>query len=192
VGAVSPRTLRCSIEQIIEWHPRLYVEPHAAAFVAVAGWYSRPPAHAEVECEGVSPRWLRGATGFRMEVGWDGETVDKAERLRATMQQKLLVELAALAVAFLLGRRILKMGRLDVTDYGGRADYCSPKTRRVLEASGTEVPAEFGRRHREKVEQALKNPFGWDACVVVCAFREEAHRVRLSSHPYEGASRGEG
>jgi hypothetical protein len=189
---MSPRSLRYSIEDIIAWHPRLYVEPHAAAFVAVAGWYSRPPACFEVERERITSRWLRGATQFRMEVGWDEPTIDKAERLRATMQQKPLVELASLAVAFLLTRRILRMGRLDVTDYGDRADYCSPRTKRVLEVSGTEVPAELGRRHREKAAQAQSNPFGWDATVVVCAFREEAHRVCLSSHHHKGANRGEG
>ncbi len=26
------------------------------------------------------------------------------------------------------------------------------------------------RRHREKAAQALDNPYGWGACVVVCAF----------------------
>jgi hypothetical protein len=189
---MSPRTLRCAIEDIIEWHPRLYVEPHAAAFVAVVGWYSRPPAPFEVECEGVASRSLLGPTRFALEVGWDEPTVDKAERLRATMQQKPLVELAALAVAFLLAGRILRLGRLEVTQYGDRADYCSPATKRVLEASGTEVPAEFRRRYREKVAQATSNPFGWDACVVVCAFHDEPHRVRLSTHRHKGASRDEG
>jgi hypothetical protein len=83
---MTPRTLRCSIEDVVGWHPRLYVEPHAAAFVAVVGWYSRPRARFDVECEGIASPWLRGRSGFRMGVGWGEATVDKAERLRATMQ----------------------------------------------------------------------------------------------------------
>ncbi|HEX5269415.1 MAG TPA: hypothetical protein VFW33_02960 [Gemmataceae bacterium] len=189
---MSVRTLRCAIEQVIAWHSRLYVEPHAAAFVAVAGWYSRPPARFEVECEGITSPWLRGGTGFRMEVDWGEATVDKAERLRATMQQKPLVELAALAVAFLLARRVLKVGRLEVSEYWERADYLLPGAEHVLEASGTEVPGDLGRRHREKAAQAQSNPFGWPAYVVVCAFQDEPHRVRLSHHHHKGASRGEG
>jgi len=189
---MSARTLRCSIEDIIAWHPRLHVEPHAAAFVAVVGWYSRPPAGFEVECERIASPWLRGATSFRMDVGWGDATVDKAERLRATMQQKPLVELAALAVAFLLARRVLKAGRLEVSEYWERADYRLPGAEHVLEASGTEVPGELARRHREKAAQARSNPLGWPAYVVVSAFGDEPHRVRLSHHPHQGASRGEG
>jgi hypothetical protein len=54
------------------------------------------------------------------------------------------------------------------------------------------VPAELGRRHREKVAQARENPFGWDAYVVVCAFSTGGHRIRFTGHPFEGAKRGEG
>jgi hypothetical protein len=48
--------------------------------------------------------------------------------------------------------------------------------------SGTERPSELGRRHREKVTQALANPFGWSAYVVVCAFSQEVHQIRFSYH----------
>jgi hypothetical protein len=40
----------------------------------------------------------------------------------------------------------------------------------VLEVSGTQNPDELARRHRDKVAQAQDNPFGWGACVVICAF----------------------
>jgi hypothetical protein len=62
----------------------------------------------------------------------------------------------------------------------------------VLEISGTEVPAELRRRHREKVAQARDNPFGWDAYVVVCAFSSGGHRIRFTRHPFEEAPHGEG
>jgi len=102
------------------------------------------------------------------------------------------VELASVALALILGIRVVPLGRLDVTDYGARADYRSRKRKVVLEVSGTEVPAELGRRHREKVAQAQDNPFGWDAYVVVCAFVPEGHRIRFGKHRIEEAEHGEG
>jgi hypothetical protein len=44
---------------------------------------------------------------------------------------------------------------------------------------------------REKVAQALANPFRWDAYVVVCAFSAEGHRVRLSGHRWKKSPRAE-
>ena len=38
------------------------------------------------------------------------------------------------------------------------------------------------RRHREKVAQALENPFGLDAYVVVCAFSTFGYSIRFSYH----------
>lgn len=61
----------------------------------------------------------------------------------------------------------------------------------VLEISGTEAPAELGRRHREKVAQARDNPFGWGAYVVVCAFSPTGHRIRFSKHSIQEAERGQ-
>jgi hypothetical protein len=55
---MKPRGLRCAIEDLSQWHPYLYVEPYAVAFVAVTGQYSVPPANFLVECEGVKSRWL--------------------------------------------------------------------------------------------------------------------------------------
>jgi hypothetical protein len=79
----------------------------------------------------------------------------------------------------------LELGRLEVTGYGDRADFRSLRRRAVLEISGTELAGEFLRRHREKVVQAARNPFGWDAYVIVCLFCARGHRIRLSRH--EGA-----
>lgn len=79
-----------------------------------------------------------------------------------------------------------------MTDYGARADYRARKRKLVLEISGTEVPAELGRRHREKVRHARDNPFGWDAYVVVCAFSSAGHRIRLSKQSIQEAENGDG
>jgi hypothetical protein len=185
------RTLRCAVEEIAAWHPQLFLEPHIVACVGVMSPYSGSPAVFEVECEDIASRWLGRAKGFTLEVSWQDETANKASRLRVTMQSKPLVEMAAVALAMVLAYRVMPLGQLDVTDYGGHADFRSLSASTVLEISGTETIAELGRRHREKVAQALANPFGWDACVVVCAFASRGHRIRFSGHRLEEAAHGE-
>jgi len=176
------RTLRCVIEGLDGWYPRLLLEPHSIACVAVLSQYSAPPATFDVTCEGVTSRWLGEDSNLRPEVSWTAEMAAKAARLLATMQQKPVVELASVALAFVLARRLLALGQLDLNDYGERADYRSPSAECVLEVSGTEDVSELGRRHREKVAQALDNTYGWGACVVVCAFSANGHRIRVSRH----------
>jgi hypothetical protein len=102
--------------------------------------------------------------------------------LVTAVQQKPKVEMASIALAFVLARRLVALGQLDLNDYGERADYRSPSAECVLEVSGTESVSELGRRHREKVVQALDNTYGWGACVVVCAFSAKGHRIRISQH----------
>jgi hypothetical protein len=179
------------IEEVAEWHAQLFLEPHIVACAAVLGKYSAAPAVLTVECERIASQWLGKARRFTLEISWSEATTIKAARLRATMQSKPLVELAAVALALVLGRRVVPLGQLDVTDYGGRADYRSLGMSRVLEISGTETLTELGRRHREKVAQAVANPFGWDAYVVVCAFSSKGHRIRFSAHRWEESARGQ-
>jgi hypothetical protein len=176
------RILRCAVEDLERWYPRLFLEAHSVAGVAVMRRYSDPPATFEVKCEGITSRWLGEDSTFRLEVSWAEETAAKAVRLLATMQQKPVVEMAALALAFILARRLLALGQLDLNEYGERADYRSLSAQCVLEVSGTEDISELGRRHREKVAQALDNTYGWGACVVVCAFSAKGHRIRVSRH----------
>jgi hypothetical protein len=186
------RRLRCAIEQIEIWRPELYLAPHIVAFVAVAEKYSDSPALFDVQGSGAELHWFKGAAVFRLEASWHRETLEKARRLRATMQAAPLVELASIATAMILTRRVIPLGILDVTEYGDRADYRDRKCQAMLEVSGTEVPSELGRRHREKSIQALGNPFGWDAYVVVCAFSSSGHRIRVSHHRRREAPHGEG
>jgi hypothetical protein len=185
------RTLRCAIEAVVSWHPRLYLEPHVVAWVSVVSPYSESPARFEVECESIPSRWLGKETRVLLEVSWAEDTAQKARRMRVTMQSRPLVELAAVALGLLLADQMVALGQIEVTEYGDRADYRSWIASRVLEISGTETLAELGRRHREKVAQALKNPFGWDAYVVVCAFSDQGHRIRFSGHRYEESAHGE-
>ncbi len=189
---MSPRLLRCAIEELADWHDNLFVEPHIVAFVAVASRYTTSPALFEVECGNVVSRWLGKARECHLEVSWRGDTGEKASRLRATMQTNQRVELASVALALILTNRVVPLGRMFVIDHGGRADYRARKRKAVLEVSGTEDRAELGRRHREKVAQAQGNPFQLEAYVVVCAFSADGHRVRFTRHPYGEARHGEG
>jgi hypothetical protein len=188
---MTPRVLRCAIEDLASWHPSMYVDPHSAAFVAVTGQYSVTPARFAVDCDGVESRWRGNVREFTLEVAWSEQTVDRAERLRATIQPGPLLELASVAVALILTHRVMRLGPWNVMEHGGRADYRSTRVRRVLEISGTERPGELGRRHREKIEQALANSLGWGAYVVVCAFSEAGHRVRFTGHRREDSARGQ-
>lgn len=182
---MASRILRCKIEELADWYARLFLDPYIVACVAVMSRYSRSPASVEVDCKGIDSRWLAGADQFRLRVSWTKATAEKAERLRATMPSKEVVELASVALAFVLARRVLGLRDLVVTNRGEAADYRAPKVSRVLEVSGTETLAELGRRHSETVTQALQNPFSWDAYVVVCGFATPVHRIRFSAHSWE-------
>ena len=173
---------KCAIEKVSDWHPHLFLEVHIVACVAVMRSHSASPAVFEVTCENIVSEWLGEETQFTLEVSWSTETERKAERLRATIQTRPIVEMAAAALVFILTPNIVHLGQLDVTNYGDRADYRSLDIQSVLEINGTETISELGRRHREKVAQALENPFGLDAYVVVCAFSTFGHLIRFSYH----------
>ena len=158
---------------------------HIVACVEMMRSYSASPAVFEVTCENIVSDWLGEDTQFNLEVSWTAETERKAERLRATIQTKPIVEMAASALAFILTPNIVNLGQLDGTNYGDRADYRSLDMQSVLEISGTETASELVRRHREKVVQALENPFGLDAYVIICAFSKFGHLIRFSYHRWE-------
>src|SRR5436309_850115 len=111
---MAARTLRLTIEEIADWYPQLFLEPYIVACVTAMSRYSHSPASFEVNCEGIDARWLAGADRFRLEMSWMEATADKAERLRATMPSQEVVELASVALAFALARRILGLRRLVV------------------------------------------------------------------------------
>jgi hypothetical protein len=185
------RTLRCRIEDLQDWHPWFFLEPQIVACAAVLARHGRPPAVFNVDCLNVESSWLGDAEQFRLQVSWSPETAEKARRLRATVQSKPLVELAATALALVITHHVLSLGQLDVTRYGDRTDYRSTRISCMLEVSGTETPSELGRRHRQKIAQASLNPRGWDAYVVVCAFSSLGHRIRFSFHRVQGPANEE-
>jgi hypothetical protein len=62
------RTLRCALKDLEAWYPRLFLEPHSVACVAVMSQYSDSPATFDVACEGITSRWLDQNSAFRLEV----------------------------------------------------------------------------------------------------------------------------
>jgi len=132
------RTLRCAVEQVAEWYPRLFLEPHIVACVAVLAGYSASPASIAVECENVPTPWPGEEAEFTLSVGWLEETAGKAERLRRTIQAKPLVEMASVALAMVLARKVMRLTKMAVTGYGERTDFYSRGANRFLEISGTE------------------------------------------------------
>ena len=172
---------RCAIEQLTEWYPHLFLDAHIVASVGVMARFSGRPARFEVQCTDIEPLSLASVD---LTVDWAEGTLDRAERLRATIQSRPLLEMASTALALVVVHRLVDLGRVDVTAFGDRADFRSLEKRSVLEISGMETAADsqIRRRRREKVAQALANPFGWSAYVVVCAFSVERHRICLSYH----------
>lgn len=178
-------TFKCAIEQIASWHPQLFLDSHVVACVAMMNLHSSSPAVFEVECENITSDWLGEETTFRLEVSWFAETESKAARLRSTVQKRPIIEMAASALAFSLTPHVIDLGELSVANYGERADYLLLDRAGVLEISGTELPGELARRHREKVTQALENPYSLDAYVVVCSFAAAGNRIRFSYHRWK-------
>jgi hypothetical protein len=82
----------------------------------------------------------------------------------------------------MIAHHVVRLGQLDVTNYGDRTDFRSTQISCMLEVSGTAIRSELARRHRKKVAQAVGNPLGWDAYVVVCAFSSQGHRILFSFH----------
>ena len=91
------RTLRCALENLEGWYPRLFLEPHIVAGVAVMSRYSAPPATFNVACEGVTSRWLGKDSAFRLKVSWAEQTAAKASRLLVTMRAASNGQLSPLA-----------------------------------------------------------------------------------------------
>ena len=117
-------TFKCAIENVSDWHSHLFLETHIVACVAVMRSHSTSPALFEVTCENIVSDWLGEDTRFVLEVSWSKETVRKAERLRATIQTRPIVEMAASALAFILTPNIVNLGQLDVTNYFYKTNDC--------------------------------------------------------------------
>src|ERR1035438_4679284 len=52
-----------------------------------------------------------------------------------------------------IAHHVVRLGQLDVTNYGDRTDFRSTQISCMLEVSGTAIRSELARRHRKKVAQ---------------------------------------
>jgi hypothetical protein len=112
---MAARTLRRNIEDLHEWHPWFFLEPQIVACAAVLARYGKPPAVFDVDCLNIRSTWLGEAAEFRLEISSSSSTAEKAERLRATVQSRSLVEMAATALALAIVHHVLQLGQLDRT-----------------------------------------------------------------------------
>lgn len=183
-------TLECSIEEIIPAHPNLYLEHCAVMAVSLLSRQSASPREFLVNCEGIRSPDLAGEASLHLSLSWSDLTAYKAARIRQTEQSKAIIERAAVAMASLLFARLIPDGQMRVTRAGDRADYWLPRLKCALEVSGTTRPQEMARRHREKVEQVLSNPLGWNGYVVVCCFAAPQRIIRWSFHRQEAKADG--
>lgn len=184
------RIIRCQIEDIADWYPQLFLDAHIAACVSVLTKYSESPARLNVECQDLDLGRKHKLEQLVLEISWCNESAVKGDRLRATVQSNQLVEMAATTIALALVHRVISLKKVEVTDHGDRADYRSRHNDCVLEISGTESVSQLPLRHRAKIAQALENPYGWDAYVVVCAFSQDGHYVRFSQHSAKESENG--
>jgi hypothetical protein len=85
--------------------------------------------------ESKTSTWLGHAPQFRLEVSWLPETAEKAERLRAAVQAKPVVEMAATTLALVIAHNFVHLGQVDVTERShdmhskprGGAQWLSPQ-----------------------------------------------------------------
>jgi hypothetical protein len=156
---MAPPVLQCVIEELQDWHPRLFLEPHIVACVAVLSQYSDSPAIVNIDCHDIESERLEGASELRLELSWSSETLEKANRLRATIQRNPLLEMGSCALGFLLVHQLLRADQLDVTQCGNRADYRFLDAQCVLEISGTEQGSGIGAASSGKSDPSAGQPF---------------------------------
>lgn len=178
-------TFEWAVEDIIAAHPDLYLEHCAVMAVALMSRLSASPCEFLVECAGFSPPALDGETSFLLRVTWNERTAATAERVWLTEQLNPIIERAAVALTALAFAHLIRGGQMRVTGVGQRADYWLPLLNCALEISGTEQPRELPRRQREKRDQVLANPRGWDGYTFVCCYSAAPRIIRWTYHSQE-------
>jgi hypothetical protein len=164
------QTFEWVIEDIIDAHPDLCLEHFAVMAVALLKEGDSSPCEFFVQVEGFEIADLERGSDFVLRVIWKAETELMAERMAVTEQRRKLVEGGAVAVVALLFAHLVPESQMIGCPYGARADYWLPRLKFALEISGTEHEREIRRRCRQKAQQVLANPRGWDGFVVVCCF----------------------
>lgn len=155
---------------------RFFINPT----IALMESYNRIPFPFDISCENVESAQLNERDELEIAIAWSALTFPDSGRLLKTIQRNVVVEYAAVAVAFLLAKHVANCVISEVTLRGDRADYFLNDGHLLLEVSGTENDRHLTNRHKEKVAQLQANPFGKPGFVVVCCFSNQ--KGRFSYH----------
>lgn len=119
-----------------------------------------------------------GEAQSKLRLMWSAD-LDLAGRERPAVQGRTVTELAACTVACVVCQLYAGLQITEIAQEGDRFDYwVSDGTQEFgLEVSGT-MGHDVRKRHREKIAQLRKNPYGADGFVVVTGF---ASRVVIFS-----------
>jgi len=172
------------IEDIAEFHPELEVEHIILASVSIMARYSDNHfCNFTLECHNIVSDLLSENGRVQICVKWQTETYERSFGIARVHQRKDLVEFAAIAIACIMFPNVVHLSRLEATDVGDRADYWINDEEYMVEISGTERTIELRRRHREKTEQLLSNPYRKNGYVIVCDFSSK--QILFSFHKQE-------
>ena len=141
--------------------------------IALMESYKLSPFPFEVTCESIVSPLVDEESEVHITIGWDSETFPDSQRILRTVQRPVIVEYAAVAVAFLLVTKITDCKIDEVTLRGDKADYFLCDRKLMLEVSGTEISSQLSVRLRRKSEQLQANPYGKGGYVVVCCFSNQ-------------------
>ncbi len=155
--------------------------------IALMESYQRTPFPVDVQCERISSYLIDNYKRISIEISWEAGTFPNSGRLLNTVQREVIVEYAAIAVAFLLVTNIANCTISEVALRGDKADYFVNDRKYMLEVSGTENPKQAAPRHKNKVEQLLANPYEKGGYVVVCCFSNQKAYFSFHASPFEKA-----
>jgi hypothetical protein len=131
-----------------------------------------------VELRGVA---TRGDSEHHLRLSWAPESVPTQ---RPALPERAVTEWAACAVACVVVLLYTGLRVRQVTGHGDAFDYWvdDGEWEYGLEVSGT-IDEDLEARHRAKVRQLRRNPYGVDGYVVAVGFA--ARRVIMSYHRFE-------
>jgi len=182
--------IRFSIESLEMINPEaLWAAFFINPAIALMEWYQKNPFPIDVQCEQIISALVDRRGEVAIEINWQAETFPNSQRLFQTVQREVIVEYAAVAVAFLLVTGITNRTVTEVTLRGDKTDYFLNDREFMLEVSGTENARQVASRHKQKTAQLLANPYGKSGYVVVCCFSNQTARFSFHTMPERGEER---
>lgn len=138
--------------------------------IALLEQHGNNPSAYQITCSQIS---FSQGNSLSVEFGWLAETFPNSARLFNTFQRPVIVEYAAVAIAFLLVVNIANCTVTEVALRGDKADYFLNDRQLMLEVSGTERADQLAHTHNQKIQQLLANPYNVGGYVMVCCFSNQ-------------------